>query len=286
MKRPAVFLDRDGTIVEDPGYIADPDQVRLLPQAAEAIRRFISSGYVVIVVSNQSGIARGLFAEADLSKVHARLEELLEAQGVSLGGAYYCPYLDGPEAKVEAYRRDSDLRKPRPGMLLQAAREHEIDLRLSWMIGDSPSDIEAGRRAGCQTILIHPGPPPPRGEDPTGLTHTVGNLAQAADLLEGKMKREHEPNDDRPAAPNDQRVVELLTKIHNQIDRAQRRERLNDFSLLRLGGSLLQMFAIVAAVWGVVAMLDDRSGPATGRLLLACFLQLASLSAMAADRFR
>lgn len=286
MKQPAVFLDRDGTIIEDPGYIADPDQVRLLPGAAKAIRRFTNSGYVVIVVSNQSGIARGLFAEADLSKVHARLEELLEAEGVSLGGAYYCPYLDGPEAKVEAYRRDSDLRKPEPGMLLQAARAHEIDLARSWMIGDSPSDIEAGRRAGCRTVLIRPGPPPPRGDETTGPTYTAGSLPEAADLLEGKMKREREPNEDRPAASSDDQVVELLTKIHNQIDRAQRRERLNDFSLLRLFASLLQMFAIVAALWGVVAILDDRSGDATGRLLLACFLQLASISAMAASRFR
>ncbi len=97
---------------------------------------------------------------------------------------------------------------------------------------------------------------------------------------------EREPSEENPTASNDDQVVELLTKIHNQIDRAQRRERLNDFSLLRLFGSLLQMFAIVAAVWGVVAILGDRSGAATGRLLLACFLQLASISAMAANRFR
>ena len=118
MTSTAVFLDRDGTVVEDPGYIGDPDQVQLIPGAAEAINRFSKAGHRVVIVSNQSGVARGMFTEEDLSRVHARLVALLEADGAMLDGAYYCPYLDGPEAKVEAYRGDSDLRKPKPGMLL------------------------------------------------------------------------------------------------------------------------------------------------------------------------
>ncbi|GAG48670.1 unnamed protein product, partial [marine sediment metagenome] len=123
MTSTAVFLDRDGTIVEDLGYIGEPEQLRLIPGAADALRRFSREGYLVVVVSNQSGVARGLFDEADLSRVHARLEALLAECGASLDGAYYCPYLSGAEATVEAYRRESELRKPAPGMLLQAAGE-------------------------------------------------------------------------------------------------------------------------------------------------------------------
>ena len=154
MKRTAVFLDRDNTIIEDPGYIDDPDKVRLLPGAAEAIRGLREQGHMVIVASNQSGVARGLFSEATLSLVHQRLESLLAEENATIDAAYYCPFLPGSEAVVEAYRKDSDLRKPNPGMLVRAAKEHDLDLRRSWMIGDSSRDMEAGHRAGCRTILV------------------------------------------------------------------------------------------------------------------------------------
>ena len=183
MKATAVFLDRDGTIIEAHGYINDPNQVRLIPGAADAILRLSEGGHLVVLVSNQSGIARGLLDDETLSRVHGRLEELLREEGVSLDRAYYCPYLDGPEAKVDAYRRDSELRKPKPGMLLQAARELNIDLSRSWVIGDSPCDVEAGLRAGCRTILID--------RDGSGginggvtATHTVSSLYEAARILD------------------------------------------------------------------------------------------------------
>ena len=104
MKRTAVFLDRDGTIIEDAGYLGDPQQVRLIRDAADAIRRFRQAGCLVVVVSNQSGVARGLFDEAAMHKVHARLESLLAERGTRVDRAYHCPYLDGPEATVVAYR--------------------------------------------------------------------------------------------------------------------------------------------------------------------------------------
>ena len=249
MKPTAVFLDRDGTIIEDPGYVGHPDQVRLLPGAAEALRRFSDLGYLVIIVSNQSGVARGLFDEAELTAVHARFEGLLQTAGTRLDGAYYCPYLSGPEAKVEAYRRDSKLRKPAPGMLLQAAGEHHIDLSRSWMIGDSPDDVEAGRRAGCRTILVRPGPAPagPGVDDPKA-SRVVGSLPEAADLLEREIKGGQAPLPSPAPTTQGDEVVELLRKIHRQIDLAQRQERQQDFSLRRLFGALLQMFAVVAAI--------------------------------------
>jgi D-glycero-D-manno-heptose 1,7-bisphosphate phosphatase len=285
MKATAVFLDRDGTIMDDIGYAGDPDQVRLIPGAADAIRRFRECGYVVVVVSNQSGVARGLFDETDLSAVHSRLESLLEAEGTALDGAYYCPYLDGAEAKVEAYRRDSELRKPSPGMLLQAAKELNVDLAHSWMIGNSACDIEAGSRAGCRTILI-------RQEasevdaGALGATWTVASLGEAAAMVERNVETRPDENEERFVLKSDEKALRLLGDIRDLLDRAQRRQRQLDFSLLRLFGALLQMFAVVAGLWGIWGLFGEEAATATARFGLACFLQLASISAFAIDRFR
>ncbi len=154
---PVVFLDRDDTLVVDSGYIDHPDKVQLVSRAAEAVRRIGRAGFRVVVVSNQSGVARGYFDEARLNEVNDRMRTLLSRGGAELDGIYCCPFLEGPEAKVEAYRCASDLRKPLPGMLLQAAKDLNLDLSRSWMIGDSARDIEAGRSAGCRTILIRNG---------------------------------------------------------------------------------------------------------------------------------
>jgi len=279
----AVFLDRDGTVVEDPGYIGDPDQVQLLPDATDAINRFSKAGHLVVVVSNQSGVARGMFTEEDLSQVHDRFVELLEADGAVLDGAYYCPYLNGSEAKVEAYRRDSDLRKPKPGMLLQAARELGIDLTRSWMIGDAARDVEAGARAGCRTILVarHPS----RSSAASVSNHTVRSLSEAADIVEREMVQENDSDSD-DTLDRGGKTVRLLEEIRDRLDRAHREQRQQDFSFLRLLGALLQMFAIVAALWGVAALLGDETSSATARLTLACFLQLATIFAFAVSRWR
>ncbi len=152
--KPAVFLDRDGTIIEDLDFIDDPAKVALLPGAAQAIRRFNDAGLVTVVVSNQSGVARGLFDEATVRAVNDRLQALLNEHGARIDAFYYCPYLDGDEAVVERYRKESDWRKPGPGMLLAAVEDMGIDLTRSWMIGDARRDIEAGQKCGCRTILI------------------------------------------------------------------------------------------------------------------------------------
>ena len=285
MESSAVFLDRDGTIIEDRGYISDPEQVSLIPGAAEGIRRFSLAGHLVVVVSNQSGIARGLLDESALAAVHERVEALLKAAGAHLDGAYYCPYLAGPEATVEAYRRTSDLRKPAPGMLFQAAREMNIDLSRSWMIGDSLCDLQAAEAAGCRAILIDRGEAPaaPAVVNPA---YVAGSLIEAAALVEHHMQQQaDEKKNDTPTSREDE-IVGLLAKIHEQLEHTERRQRQQDFSVLRLFGALLQMFAVVAAVWGFTALLGDQSAPATARLLLACFFQLASIGAFAIDRFR
>lgn len=144
-RRPAVFLDKDGTLVDDVPYNVDPARVRLTLGAREGARILRASGYALVVASNQSGIARGLFTADALCEVRDRIEHLLDLR---LDGFYFCPHLpDGPAEVCEC-------RKPRPGLLTRAADELSLDLRRSWMIGDILSDIEAGARAGCRTALL------------------------------------------------------------------------------------------------------------------------------------
>lgn len=143
---PAVFLDRDGTLIEDTGYVADPREVRVYPRTAEALVSLKQRGFATVIVTNQSGLARGYFTEADYHAVHARLIELL-GPGL-IDATYFCA--DHPE-------RASERRKPGPGMLLEAARDLGLDLTRSWMVGDREGDLEAGRRAGCQSILVQTG---------------------------------------------------------------------------------------------------------------------------------
>ncbi len=152
MSERAIFLDRDDTLIEDPGYISSPDQVKLLDGAAEALVKLKDLGYKLIVVSNQSAVARGIVSEKTLNKIHNRLKQLLAEKNAFLDRIYYCPY--HPEGVVPKYRKESNNRKPNPGMLLEAAKDMDIDLSQSWCIGNSSRDIEAGYMAGCKTILI------------------------------------------------------------------------------------------------------------------------------------
>ena len=152
MANKAIFFDRDDTLIEDPGYINDPDQVKILDGVPEALITLRAMGYKLVVVSNQSAVARGIVTEEVLTQIHNRLEQLLAQEGASIDRIYFCPY--HPEGAIAKYRRDSDHRKPNPGMLLDAGKDMDIDLNQSWMVGNSPSDIEAGVRAGCKTILI------------------------------------------------------------------------------------------------------------------------------------
>ena len=127
MPKPAVFLDRDNTLIDDPGFLSSPDQVQLRPGAASALRELNQAGYPVVVVTNQSGVARGYFDERALEAIHQRVRELFQSEGARIDAVYFCPFLPGDEAKVAEYRKDSHLRKPKPGMLLQAAGELDLD---------------------------------------------------------------------------------------------------------------------------------------------------------------
>lgn len=173
----AVFLDRDGTINKEVGFLRNIEDMELLPGAAEAVRRINESGYLAIVVTNQPVIARGEVTVLQLNEIHNKLETLLGNEGAYLDAIYYCPHhpdkgFDGevPELKIAC-----DCRKPKPGMLLRAAGDYNIDLSSSWMVGDSSRDIGAGIAAGCRTALI--------GGGDFGQDATVGSLKEFADFL-------------------------------------------------------------------------------------------------------
>jgi D-glycero-D-manno-heptose 1,7-bisphosphate phosphatase len=151
----AVFLDKDGTLVEDVPYSVEPGLIRLAPGAGWALAALKQSGFKLILVSNQSGLARGYFEVKELEAVWARLQELLEPFSATLDGFYYCPH--HPEGSVARWTRACSCRKPEPGLLLQAAAAHGIDLTSSWMVGDILDDVEAGCRAGCRTVFVDRG---------------------------------------------------------------------------------------------------------------------------------
>jgi len=151
----AVFLDKDGTLVDDVPYNVDPALLVLARNAGPALRLLRSLGYRLYVVSNQSGVARGRFDEAALGPLFLRLQAMLDGEGVRLDGVFWCPH--HPQGVVAPYAVDCACRKPQPGMLQRAAALHGVDLEASWMVGDILDDIEAGRRAGCRTALIDNG---------------------------------------------------------------------------------------------------------------------------------
>lgn len=154
MSRPAVFFDRDNTLIVNSEYLGDPRQVELIPGAPEAVARARGLGFAIVVVSNQSGVARGMFTENDVRAVNARMDAVLvEVDPRAIVDRHeFSPH--HPQAKVAAYAIDSDRRKPKPGMLIDAAKAMDLDLRRSWLIGDAPRDIAAGHAAGCRTILL------------------------------------------------------------------------------------------------------------------------------------
>ncbi len=155
MKSPAVFLDRDGTLNRDVGFTHRVEDLQLLDQAIAGLQRMAALGFRLFITTNQSGIARGYFSEVDMHAFNRALCQQLRAAGVVIEAIYYCP--SHPTGSVEAYRFDSPLRKPRPGMILQAADEHSLDLSASFAIGDKKSDVLAGQAAGCRTILVRSG---------------------------------------------------------------------------------------------------------------------------------
>lgn len=155
MHKKAIFLDKDGTLIEDVPYNVEPERITLMPGAVEALACLHQAGYELCLISNQSGVALGYFQEDELAAVYQEIERQLRPAAIPLAGFYYCPH--HPAGRIPAYAVSCACRKPMPGMILKAARERDIDLSASWFIGDILHDVEAGHRAGCRAVLIHNG---------------------------------------------------------------------------------------------------------------------------------
>jgi D,D-heptose 1,7-bisphosphate phosphatase len=151
----AVFLDKDGTLIVDVPYNTDPAKIVLTDHCLNGLKALQAQGYLLVIISNQSGVARGYFGEDALGAVEDQIKRFLSAGEVRLDGFYYCPH--HPEGNTVHYAVECDCRKPLPGMLLKAADDLGVDLSLSWMIGDILNDVEAGNRAGCSSVLIDNG---------------------------------------------------------------------------------------------------------------------------------
>lgn len=176
----AVFIDKDGTLVENVPHNVDPALVRFTPHAVEGLRRLVVEGYKLIVVTNQPGLAYGMFSRAALTRLHAALAQMLAREGVPLTDFFACPHAPGPAGPVPGCL----CRKPAPGLLRQAARVHGIDLQRSWMVGDILDDIEAGQRAGCRTVLLDVGNETVWRMSPLRTPHCrVADLLEAAQAI-------------------------------------------------------------------------------------------------------
>ena len=301
MPRPAVFLDRDNTLIVNDGYLGDPDLVELLPGASAAIAKLRRLGYAIVTVSNQSGVGRGYLSEDDVRAVNRRMDELLKA---GEGGAaavvdrhYFCPF--HPEAAVAEYRRASPLRKPEPGMLLAAARDLDLDLTRSWLIGDAGRDVEAGRRAGLggRTILLTDPdlPPSEHAADKNDPDHEVTSLTDAAAIIAGAPPPPPPPAP-APAASVRDAVGDTVpldaddeqTDLLRQIAQTLRHPpnpaaaRADDFSLAALLGGVAQVLAL--ATLFLAYLLGDDPATRTQLLLAAVFVQLLTLTLLTTAR--
>ena len=180
--RPAVFLDRDGTVIEERGYLGHLDLIELFPGSAQAIRLLKDAGYAVVIVTNQAGVARGLFDEAFVQSAHARLDAMLREQGALVDGYYYCPH--HPDGSVDRYALRCECRKPAPGMVRQAAADLDLDVARSFVVGDKWLDVGLATNAGARGVLVRTGYGgggdlvPPAGCEPVVIVDTLLDAAR------------------------------------------------------------------------------------------------------------
>ena len=278
MSNKAIFLDRDDTLIEDPGYINDPGQVKLMDGAAEALIELRAMGYKLVVVSNQSAVARGIVTEKVLGEIHNRLEQLLAKKHASLDRIYYCPY--HPDGVVPKYRKESDLRKPKPGMLQLASRELSLDLDKSWIIGNSSRDVEAGLLAGCRTILtghssqnvlsefseVEPDFKAVNIKEAVNIikkyNRSFAKPATAAESIPSPKTRSAGEIDEQPEKQQlinpstvriaSERTEQLLSNILEQLKNMQRQEMFSEFSIMRLMAGIVQvivLFCLLIGIW-------------------------------------
>jgi D-glycero-D-manno-heptose 1,7-bisphosphate phosphatase len=316
MKRPAIFFDRDNTLIVSDGYLGDPDKVVLIDGAADSVARARSLGFATVVVSNQSGVARGMFDEDAVRDVNKRMEEMLASAnaGAIIDRHEYCPYL--PDASIEKYRQDSDLRKPKPGMILQAADKLALDLSRSWVIGDAPRDVEAGKAAGCRTILFHS---PDLPQSPAAAANLaakpdciVASLNEAIDFIEQQMGSDPQPpspatqpteiiHRPRPASESSRRnnsttssdtprggelakLEQIADQILTEIKRRNDHLIFTDFSVSKLMAGIAQVIALGIAL--VSYLYRNEVETFLSIILFAIFMQTLTIALLIMGRQR
>ena len=297
---PAVFLDRDNTLIANDADLGDPEHVRLIDGVAEGLKALHGAGFRLVVVTNQGGVARGHFSENDVDAVHQRIAMLVDestnAEGL-IDRFYYCPY--HPEATIEEYRREHPWRKPQPGMLLQAARDMNLDLANCWVIGDRVRDITAGSSAGCRTALISDDADLIDQSQPTVSVRTFSEAVRA--ILSGAMKFDEtdlgiasappEPKNSAPGAATSQRRVESgsqtpladLRRAIVDLTEEVRNERLRrtEFTGLRLAAGLCQLFALLLALLGLLQL--ESTDVFIRWMIGAALVQLLTISVLLLD---
>ena len=262
MSNRAVFFDRDGTLIEHYDYLTDPDQVKLLPTVIKALRLLKDRDFQLVVVTNQSAVARGMLTEKKLLEIHDRMKYLLAEEGAYLDQIYYCPY--HPEGVVDKYRRDSDMRKPAPGMLYLAARELELDLEQCWIVGDDDRDIEAGKHANCRTVFIKPHHSPLVQRGSATPDFQAVNLQEAANQIiryaDDRLETEEDPKEEqRPVEQSDvasKKVVAVEKKVTKAAETPVKKED-SPTSTSPVGGE-----GVTESVKTEVTVKPDVSAPA------------------------
>ncbi|MDP9350947.1 MAG: HAD family hydrolase [Chloroflexota bacterium] len=189
MRQPALFLDRDGTLIHPRHYPTRPEELVLYDGLAPELQRLREHGFRLVLITNQSGLARGLFTDADLDRMHAHLLDEMRSLGAPLDAVYHCPH--HPEGTVAELAIECSCRKPEPGMLLRAAEDLDLDLASSWFVGDILDDVEAGNRSGCRTVLVDIGTESP----PASAASTLDALRviAAVEGLGGSVDLEYVP---------------------------------------------------------------------------------------------
>jgi D-glycero-D-manno-heptose 1,7-bisphosphate phosphatase len=294
MKRPAIFFDRDNTLIVSDGYLGDPEKVALIDGAATAIARARAMGFATVVISNQSGVARGMFDEAAVDAVNRKIDEKLRFINAAavIDRHEFCPY--HPEATVDEYRQDSDLRKPKPGMIHAAAQALALDLGRSWVIGDAPRDIEAGKAAGCRTVLLKI---PELSTSPAAhekLTvapdHVAPSLKDAMDFIQEHAaaiplpEPAAETNNSaapEPEPPRPSRLESLAELMLMELRKRNEHREFTDFSVSKLMAGIVQVIALAVLF---VAYLNRTGENFWPLMATAIFLQLFTIALLIMGR--